>query len=92
MNGLILSTTTAYDLRVPAKSGTGRENPTTLGDVALLTALFLCVAPLWRAMQGHRKMGRVPSSRFLTPVSFATIPVRRELANSMLVTRSLHYV
>jgi len=82
-----------YDARVPAQSGAGCGNPMTLGALALLKALFLCMAPFqWRAMQGNRKVGRVPSSRFSTPVSFATIAVESEVANSSLSTRSLHHV
>lgn len=72
-----------YDCAVLATAGAGCRNPSILGASALLKALFLCVAlPQWRAMQGHRKMGRVPSSRFTTPVSFATLLVVKDLANS----------
>lgn len=81
-----------YDALATETSVAGCRNPMTLGALALLKALFLCVAPLWRAMQGHRKVGRVPSSRFPTPASFASIPVGRDAANSSSSTRSLRHV
>lgn len=78
----------AYNKMVAGTPAAGRGNPLTLGASALLMALFLCVAPQWRAMQGHRKVCRVPSSRFSTPASFAALPVERETADSN-PTRSL---
>ena len=79
----------AYNQSVTEHSGAGCRNPMTLGALALLKALFLCIAlPQWRAMQGHRKVCRVPSSRFSTPASSATISVERAVADSIL-TRSL---
>ena len=82
MNLLGRARKAAYPFPVLAHSGAGRGNPLTLGASALLMALFLCVAPQWRAMQGHRKVCRVPSSRFSTPASFATLAVERDVADS----------
>jgi len=88
---LRLGTAKAYDLRVPAKSGAGRDNPIGLGALALLKALFLCVAPLWWATLGNRKVGR-----FLFPVCHPNVvrhpPRDKGMADSMLLNRSLSHV
>ncbi len=89
MNALAASGKGGYDGDALEASGVGRDNPMILGAVALLKALFLRMALFqWRAMQGHRKVCRVPSSRFITPASPATISVIRVVADSNL-TRSL---
>ena len=90
MNGLHGNPMKAYDLCVTAKSGTGRDNPIGIGALALLKALFLCVAPLWWATLGNRKVGR-----FLFPVCHPNVvrhhPRDKGMADSML-NRSLSHV
>lgn len=77
-----------YDCFVPATAGTGRENPMILGALALLYGAFFMLCPPMAGDVGQsERAGRVPSSRFLTPISSATISVRRAVADSNL-TRS----
>jgi hypothetical protein len=79
----------AYNSPVADHSAAGRENPMTLGALALLNGAFFMRCPSMAGDAGQSaRAGRVPSSRFLTPASFATILVRRDVADSHQ-TRSL---
>jgi len=74
---LRLGTAKAYDLRVPAKSGAGRDNPIGIGALALLKALF-CALPLYGGRRWATARLAGSYSRFVTPTSSATLPVTRE--------------
>lgn len=78
-----------HDVPVAAQPATRRGNRRTLGAPAPSKALFLCVS---RSMAGDAgqsvRAGRVPSSRFSTPASFAAPTVESRPANSSDKTRS----
>lgn len=94
MSALAARSIPAYSCPVPAQSGAGRENPWTLGATAPITGAFFVHGPSSMAGDAGQSVraGRVPSSRFLTPVSFATLAVRSEVADSSFLTRSLRHV
>lgn len=77
----------AYTVPVTATSVTRRSNR-KLGAPAPSTGAFFMRCPSMAGDAGQTaRSGRVPSSRFATPASFATISVASDVANSNL-TRS----
>lgn len=76
-----------YSDSVSAAAGAGRRNQ-KLGAPAPSTGAFFMRCPSMAGDAGQTaRSGRVPSSRFATPASFATLAVASDVANSTL-TRS----
>lgn len=73
----------AYNKAVAEISVAGRRNPLTLGALWRINNAFSVHGPSMAGDAGQSvRAGRVPSSRFPTPASFATIPVGRNAANA----------
>ena len=87
------ATRIGYTPYVAAPSVTGRDNPMTQSAPALLQGAFFvrCSPSMVNDAGQSARAGRVPWSRFVTPVSFAAPSVTRSSANSKS-TRSPRHV